>query len=320
MNNIPVRLLRNSNRLKAWPALLAALACLVTTGPAAAGEITTIASFNPAIGSAPDSNVNFDAAGNLYVTTLGAGTNSGAGTVSMLAAGSHTIMAVTTFLAPGPESPYGGVAFDAAGNRYGTTEQGAYGSGVVYEIAKGSASVHTLFAFNVSNNVPNGGNPLGGVIFDASGNLYGTTYSAGAHGDGTIFKIKNGSNTLSTLASFNGTNGANPAAGLTIDAAGNLYGTTYGGGTKGDGTVFEIAKGSGTITSLAAFNGTNGASPTALVTLDAAGNIYGTTYYGGAKGDGTVFEIAKGSGTITSLASFNLHVSTNRLLRLLLAA
>ena len=80
----------------------------------------------------------------------------------------------------------------------------------------------------------------------------------GASSDGTVFELAHGSGTITTLASFNGTNGAPPQAGLIMDGSGNLYGTTDEGGASSDGTVFELAQGSGTITTLASFNGTNG--------------------------------------------------------------
>ena len=119
--------------------------------------------------------------------------------------------------------------------------------------------------------------------------------------------------TLTALDSFNDTNGAYPEGGLITDAAGNLFGTTSGGGTSGYGTVFEIAKsGSGfasTPTTLASFNITNGANPLAGLIADAAGNLFGTTAEGGTSGYGTVFEIANtGSGfasTPTTLGSFD---------------
>ena len=111
---------------------------------------------------------------------------------------------------------------------------------------------------------------------------------------------------LTTIASFNGTNGANPSLnGVTVDAQGNLFGATYGGGANGGGTVWEIAIGTNTINALASFNSANGAYPYDGVILDAQGNLYGATVDGGANNDGTVFEIAKGSGTITTLVSFD---------------
>ena len=119
--------------------------------------------------------------------------------------------------------------------------------------------------------------------------------------------------TLTPLVSFNGTNGSEPSSGLVADSAGDLFGTTYSGGTSGDGTVFEIAKtASGyasTPTTLVSFNGADGAYPFASLTADSAGDLFGTTTLGGANGDGTVFEIAKtASGyasTPTTLVSFN---------------
>ena len=110
---------------------------------------------------------------------------------------------------------------------------------------------------------------------------------------------------LSTLASFGGPDGANPARALILDSSGNLYGTTLEGGAFNEGTVFELAQGSGAITALASFNGTNGADPDAGLIMDSSGNLYGTTYGGRRVNDGTVFELAHGSGTITTLASFN---------------
>lgn len=94
-----------------------------------------------------------------------------------------------------------------------------------------------------------------------------------------------------------------------MDSNGNLYGTAVSEGTSGDGTVFELAKVgstySSTITSLASFNGVNGEVPAGQLFMDSGGNLYGTTEFGGASDDGTIFELAKGSSTITALASFN---------------
>ncbi len=87
--------------------------------------------------------------------------------------------------------------------------------------------------------------PYAGLIFDAAGNLYGTTVAGGTHRQGTVFELTpqaGGGWTENVLYSFknNGTDGARPYAGLVLDAVGNLYGTTYQGGTHGYGTVFEI--------------------------------------------------------------------------------
>jgi len=162
-------------------------------------------------------------------------------------------------------------------------------------------SLSALASFSGSN----GAGPTDPVIMDSSGNLYGTTTGGGAYGDGTVFELANGSGKITTLASFNGTNGSDPVAALIMDSSGNLYSTTATGGAHGDGTVFELAHGSGTITTLASFNGTNGNLVRAPLVMDGNGNLYGTTERGGSPGGGTVFELAQGSGTITTLASFS---------------
>ena len=147
--------------------------------------------------------------------------------------------------------------------------------------------------------------PQAALVMDGSGNLYGTASAGGASGQGTVFELAHGSGTITTLASFNGTNGAMPEAALILDGSGNLYGTTSSGGALHDGTVFELTPGSGTITTLASFNRPIGPSAYAALVMDGSGNLYGTTRYGGAANDGMVFKLAHGSGTITTLASFN---------------
>ncbi len=159
----------------------------------------------------------------------------------------------------------------------------------------------TIASFNGTN----GFQIYGGVTVDADGDLFGTSEYGGANNKGTVWEIAKGSSTITTLASFGGSNGAYPFVGVTIDANGDLFGTTYGGGAANKGTVWEITKGSGTITTLASFDVTNGANPVSGVSLDGNGNLYGVASGGGANGLGTAWEIAKGSGTITTLASFN---------------
>ena len=124
--------------------------------------------------------------------------------------------------------------------------------------------------------------PAANLLDDAAGDLFGTTTSGGAYGDGTVFEIKAGTGNVTTLANFDGSNGADSYGALSADAAGDLFGTTASGGAKGDGTVFEIWAGSGSITTLVNFDGDNGASPRSGLLIDAAGNIFGTTLSGGA--------------------------------------
>jgi uncharacterized repeat protein (TIGR03803 family) len=261
--------------------------------------LSTLASFNGTgtNGSWPLFGVVLDGQGNLYGTTEFGGA-SGGGTVFEIASGSHTITTLASF--NGTNGP-SGLVVDGHGNLYGVTEfGGAYGNGQVFEIASGSHTITTLASFI---NDTNGSAVPGGLVVDGHGNLYGTTENGGTENDGTVFEIASGSNTVTTLASFNGTGELNPIGGLVLDGQGNLYGTAFDGASENDGTVFEIASGSNTVTTLASFNGTNPTLAGGLV-LDGQGNLYGATETGQA-GDGTVFEIASGSHTITTLASFN---------------
>ena len=156
----------------------------------------------------------------------------------------------------------------------------------------------------------NGANPVATLTFDAAGNAYGTASVGGSSGFGTVWELVKGSGTITPLATFNGTNGTSPFAGVTLDASGNLFGTADTGGANNVGVVWELAKGSGTITALASFDTTNGAFPRGPVTLDANGNLYGTTQSGGPVG-GVIWELAKGSSTIQALASFTSTSGVN---------
>ena len=133
--------------------------------------------------------------------------------------------------------PVSGLIMDSSGNLYGTASaRGANNDGTVFELAKGSSAITTLASFNGAN----GRLPVAGLIMDSSGNLYGTTVSGGANGDGTAFELAKGSGAITTLASFYGVNGSNPHGGLIMDSSGNFFGTTDSGGANGDGNVFEL--------------------------------------------------------------------------------
>ena len=139
-----------------------------------------------------------------------------------------------------------------------------------------------------------GTNPKAGLTMDSAGNLYGTTFAGGAIGVGTLFKISpDGTETI--LHSFAGSqvDSVNPAGPLTIDGAGNLYGTTNGGGPTDLGTVFKLSA-AGTHSVLHWFTGgpNDGAYPSSGLTMDSAGNLFGTTFGGGAGGEGIVFKVS----------------------------
>src|SRR5664280_373861 len=156
-----------------------------------------------------------------------------------------------------------------------------------------AAEEKVLHSFN--SNDTDGTNPQAGLIFDGAGNLYATTKNGGGPNDaGTVFELTPGAGgtwTEKVLHSFGtGTDGAAPAAGLLLDGAGNLYGTTYLGGSYGGGTVFRLK--AQELVLLYSFSGTDGANPAAGLVLDGGGNLYGTTYSGGDFASyGTVFEI-----------------------------
>lgn len=214
------------------------------------------------------------------------------------------------------QQPYAGLMMDSAGNLYGTTQNGGTsGLGTVFKItADGTETI--LHSFGAS--VVDGQIPRGGVIMDTAGNLYGTTTEGGAHFGGTVFRIS-ASGTETILYSFGtrANDGMDPYGSLIMDSAGNLYGTTGGGGSGGMGTVYKIDP-AGTETVLYSFGEgstavpyTDGAAPSGGVIMDSAGNLYGTTSQGGAHFEGTAFKISA-AGTETILYSFGASPTDGR--------
>jgi uncharacterized repeat protein (TIGR03803 family) len=140
--------------------------------------------------------------------------------------------------------------FDEAGNIYGTTNQGGKsGDGIVYKLTpvtsgkkKGTWTEKVLYSFK--GGAKDGSNPWAEVLLDASGNIYGTTQYGGKYGEGTVFELvytaSTGKYKEKVLWNFNGADGDLPIGGLIFDGAGNLYGTTYEGGSAGGGVVFEV--------------------------------------------------------------------------------
>ncbi len=213
--------------------------------------------------------------------------------------------------------PYTVLVQGRDGNFYGTTiEGGAYSEGTVYKITPGG-TLTTLYSFCADFNDSScldGQSPDGNLVPGSDGNFYGTTYGGGANSSGTIFRITpRGS--LTTLYSFcaqsDCTDGSYPYAGLIQASNGNFYGTTYGGGTNGSGTVFRLTP-SGDLTTLYSFcsqiNCGDGEYPYAGLIQGNDGNFYGTTEYGGVRNHGTVFRLTP-SGDLTTLYSFCSQVN-----------
>ena len=271
----------------------------------------------------PEAGLVRDANGNLYGTTYEGGIHV-LGTVFELSprqGGGYTETVLHSFGngTDGYYPYYGSLVIDGGGNLYGTTQQGGiHGLGTAFELSPregGSYSETLLHSFG-NPATQDGSEPEAGFIFDTAGNLYSTTLYGGIHNSGTVFELSpNGSGgwTEMVLRSFDGTDGGNPQAGLILDGAGNLYGTTYYDGIYFVGTAFELSpNGSGgwAETVLHSFDprGTDGALPYAALLFDSAGNLYGTTTESGTNGDGTVFELSPAEGgnwTETTLANFN---------------
>jgi uncharacterized repeat protein (TIGR03803 family) len=266
------------------------------------GQETALYGFRgyPADGTAPWAGVVRDKTGNLYGATSGGGAYGDGIAFKLDKTGKETVLHTFTGGADGSDS-LGALILDGVGNLYGTTFLGGRGCpdgcGVVYRMNKtGNETVLYRFAGPLD-----GQDPHAGVIRDAAGNLYGTTTNGGAHGWGAVFKLDTtGKETV--LHSFTGGSdgGRSRGSGVVRDAAGNLYGTTFSGGTGscpdrgygvGCGVVFKVNK-AGRESVLHQFTGTDGANPRAGLLRDAAGSLYGTTPNGGVYGFGEVFKIA----------------------------
>ncbi len=255
-------------------------------------------------------DVVFDEAGNIYDTTEEGGgpgcDGTGCGTVYELLPtnGGWTESVLYSFTGENDGGyPFSGVIFDQAGNLYGTTEgMGGYNEGTAFQLTPSGSSwaENILYAFQIGSD----GNPTGGLIFDQSGNLYGTTGWGGLGNGGTVYELSptNGSWKQTVLYSFNQSGNSYPPGSLAVlamDAAGNLYGTTYGDGTYGYGSVFKLTpdpNGGWTYSDLHDFTGgSDGGQPYSNVILDANGDLYGTASSGGTgcypSGCGVVWEI-----------------------------
>ena len=237
--------------------------------------------------------------GNLYGTTHEGGTNGYGAVFRITASGALTPLYSFTGGNDGA-NPDAGLIQASDGNLYGTTEYGGTNDdGVVFRITTNGALM-PLYAFT---GVHDGANPRGALVQASDGNLYGTTENGGTNFEGTVFRIPT-TGALTPLYSFtDGHDGGFPEAALVQAIDGNLYGTTYGGGTNGYGVVFRITT-NGALTSLYSFtNGHDGAYPVAALVQASDGNLYGTTEEGGTNNDGAIFQI-KTNGVLTPLYSF----------------
>lgn len=262
----------------------------------ATGGETVLASFPGGDGNYPSSALTRDSSGDMYGTTSAGGT-AGEGTLYKLNAAHQETVLYSFSGGLDGGYPAGGVVLDAKGNLYGVAAHGgAWNAGVVYEV--NSAGLETVL-YNFTGGY-DGSEPQGGVVFGPSGNLYGAA-GGGASNMGVVYTVDlSGQETV--LHSFNGTDGSNPAA-VTFDAAGNLYGAASQGGISGEGVVYKIDA-AGTFRVLYTFMGlSDGGEPLSSLTLDSAGNLYGTTFVGGTGHWGVVYLLSP-SGNESVLYNF----------------
>ena len=265
-----------------------------------------------------------DGQGNLYGTTYYGGndffpdnSHFGWGTVFKYSSAGQ-FSTLHEFSGPEGANPVG-VLLDSQANLWGTTWQGGigwnptlgnFGLGTIFEYSSGGALTNPLL-FSTTNG---GGNAAAGLTADGQGNYYGTTYEGGTNGFGTLFQYDSATNQLTTLVNFTRTNGSLPAATATLDGQGNVYGTTYQGGSHSSasnyccGTVWKYSLSTGALTTLVSFDGdtvpADGLFPQGGVTLDSNGNLYGSTVAGGTFGDGIVYEYSSAD-VLSTLVTFS---------------
>ena len=280
-------------------------------------------------GDYPNGALIFDTLGNVYGTTGGNGTNNGEGSTIFelmppsTVGGAWTKVTLWNFNGTDGNAPKGKLVMDAAGNLYGTTNQGgSHNDGLVFELIPPAAGgvrwkERILYEFG---DFAGDGVWAGADLLLRGGALYGTTQQGGSANQGTVFRLapKPGFWTETILHSFTGSEGSDPYSGLIVDSAGNLYGTTSFGGnvcsTDGCGTIYELsppaaAGDSWQETTLYSFSGGGpGNNPEGKLLRDKTGNLYGTTN-GGGLGWGTVFKLRPpatvgGAWTVFVLHSF----------------
>lgn len=275
-------------------------------------------------GAAPFGRLITDKSGNLYGTTSGGGARGGGTVFELSPNATRTVWTLTVLYNLGSQkgdgvASRGGLVMDQSGRLYGTAARGGtYSQGAIFELTPPSGTTtawteKVIYSFGANGGNKDGTGPYAGLIMDKPGKLYGTTYVGGLNGYGTVFSLTPPSGTQmlwtdAILYDFCSqakcADGIEPTASLIMDTAGNLYGTTYKGGsslTPNDGTVFELTPNAGKTpwkeTVLYNFcskaDCVDGTGPWADVIIDGVGNLYGTTIDGGAKGEGAIFKLTR---------------------------
>jgi uncharacterized repeat protein (TIGR03803 family) len=289
---------------------LLALVTLAEAGARAAGKAEVIHSFGDGDGEYPASDLVLDGAGSIYGTTVQGGDWNSGTVFQMTPSGDGWTERVLYSFTSGADGaqPYNGVTLDAQGNLYGTAVTGGTGMaceggcGVVYKLSHSGGSWTQSVLYNFTGG-DDGSGPGAGLTFDGAGNLYGMTPTGGAHGLGVIYQLKPGPNDtwqFGVIHTFTGgRDGATGSAGRLLLDDGTLYGVATVGGAHGKGTAFKLTQknGSWKLKTIYSFKGEPGAGlPYGALIRDAAGHLYGTSYYEGWYGYGAVYRLSRGSG------------------------
>lgn len=291
-----------------WKTICAlSVLCVATPVASRAQVVTTLFRFDGTNGSNPEAGLLQGGDGGVYGTNVYGGANDDGTVFKITQAG--TLLTLHSFDFANGEGPLSGVRLATNGDFYGTTWMGgAYGGGTAFKMTAGGilTKLHD-FGSGTDGIIPNAG-----LIQATNGYLYGTASEGGTHHKGTVFGMTT-EGVLTTLHNFcfeaRCSDGGVPYAGLVQATNGNLYGTTFDGGTNGYGTVFTITM-DGSFTLLHSFNLTDGANPYGTLIQAADGILYGTTVGGGTSGQGTVFKITL-DGAVTTLHSFDVADGSN---------
>ena len=279
--------------------VVAVLLALVTTG--FAQTYTVLYNFGTTAGDPQEPGYPGAIAqgrdGNMYSTTTSGG--KGVGTVFKITPGGK-VTELYGFSGPDGSYPNGGVTLGTDGNFYGTTyEGGSFSRGTIFKITPGG-TLTTLY--HIGTQSTDGGFPYAAPIQGTDGNWYGTTYSGGTGGYGTIYKLTT-AGVYTVLYPFENTHGNGPQDALLLGNDGNFYGTTFAGGANGYGEVFKITP-AGALTVLYSFDNTHGAHPSGPLIQGTDGNFYGTTEAGGTSASGVAFKLTT-AGVLTVLHNMN---------------
>jgi|SRR5271157_220116 len=296
---------------------IAFLLIVVAPQPVQAQTFNVLHTFTGAQdGGNPYAGVTMDKAGNLYGTASSGGAANYGTVYKLTHKGSGWTLNSLYSFAGGSDGafPQARVIFGPNGILYGTTRGGGAGYGTVFNLRPKPTACLTalcpwtetvLYSFKGTD----GDGPLGDVLFDQAGNIYGTTGAGGSYDSGTVYELKpSGSGwTESVLFSFNFVDGVAPSSGVLFDNAGNLDGTTEGGGSGYLGTVFQLVPSNGGWTNYILYsfqNGNDGGYPGAGLIFDQSGNLYGATSTGGTGGGGTVFKLTPYGSSYSLVYSF----------------